>query len=64
MSLEELRGLPTAVSVVTAARALGVSRDTAYKLVRAGTFPAQTFMVGETRKVATASLWKVLDVHP
>lgn len=62
MSIEELRSLPAAVSVATAARAFGIGTDKAYALIKAEKFPAKTIPVGETQKVATLSLWEVLGV--
>ncbi|MEV6946685.1 DNA-binding protein [Streptomyces sp. NPDC051172] len=62
MSVEEVRSLPAAVSVVTAARALGIGSDKAYELIRDGSFPAQTIPLGQTQKVSTASLWKALGI--
>lgn len=62
MSVEELRSLPAAVSVATAARAFGIGTDRAYALIKAEQFPAKTIPVGGTRKVATLSLWEALGV--
>ncbi|MEU9120147.1 DNA-binding protein [Streptomyces sp. NPDC048506] len=62
MSIEELRSLPAAVSVATAARAFGIGTDKAYALIKAEKFPAKTIPVGETQKVATLSLWEALGV--
>ncbi|WP_229882560.1 DNA-binding protein [Streptomyces alanosinicus] len=62
MSVEEVRSLPAAVSVVTAARALGIGPDKAYELIKVGEFPVQTIPLGQTQKVSTASLWKVLGM--
>ncbi|MGI5526756.1 DNA-binding protein [Streptomyces syringium] len=53
-----------AVSVTTAARALGIGPDKAYRLIKADEFPAKTFTLGEVRKVATMSLWEVLGLRP
>jgi hypothetical protein len=64
MSREELLALPVAVNVSTAARALAIGKDKAYALIKAGSFPAKTFPAGDTLRVSTASLWKVLDVSP
>ncbi|MFE4870890.1 DNA-binding protein [Streptomyces sp. NPDC056682] len=62
MSVEEVMSLPAAVSVVTAARALGIGSDKAYELIKDGAFPAQTIPLGQTQKVSTASLWKALGI--
>ncbi|MFC4512292.1 DNA-binding protein [Streptomyces ehimensis] len=63
MSWEELRELPPLVNVVTAARALGVGRDKAYRMVKDGQFPARTLSLGSVTKVSTASLWELLGVE-
>ncbi|MEU5435400.1 DNA-binding protein [Streptomyces sp. NPDC020719] len=46
----------------TAARALMIGKDKAYALIKAGTFPAKTFPAGDTLRVSTASLHRVLDI--
>ncbi|WP_232107739.1 helix-turn-helix domain-containing protein [Streptomyces gossypiisoli] len=63
MGLEELLALPATVNVTTAARALGISRDKAYALIRSGSFPVRTLPLGSTVRVPTAELWKVLAVE-
>jgi excisionase family DNA binding protein len=63
MGLEELMALPATVNVTTAARALGISRDKAYALIRSGSFPVRTLPLGSTVRVPTAALWKVLAVE-
>ena len=62
MGLEELLSLPATVNVTTAARALGISRDKAYTLIRDGEFPVATLSLGSTVRVPTAALWKALGV--
>jgi hypothetical protein len=62
MGLEELLALPATVNVTTAARALGIGRDKAYGLIRAGSFPVRTLTLGGTVRVPTAELWKALGV--
>ncbi|TWE17011.1 DNA-binding protein [Kitasatospora atroaurantiaca] len=63
MSEEELLALPTAVSVPTAARALGIGVNKAYELIKLGQFPVRLLTLGETYKVPTASLRRVLGVE-
>lgn len=63
MSLEELLALPATVNVVTAARALGISPNKAYALIKSGEFPVETLPLGSTVRVATASLRRVLGVE-
>lgn len=62
MTMTELLTLPPAVSVSTAARALGIGKDKAYELIKAGCFPARVIPLGATCRVATASLWEALGV--
>ncbi|WKV74203.1 DNA-binding protein [Streptomyces sp. PCS3-D2] len=63
MTMAELLGLPPAVSVATAARALGIGQDKAHALIKGGVFPARVIPLGATTRVATASLWEVLGVQ-
>jgi hypothetical protein len=63
MGLEELLALPATVNVTTAGRALGIGRDKAYELIRAGVFPVRTLSLGGTVRVPTAELWKALGVE-
>jgi hypothetical protein len=62
MTLAEIAQLPAVVDVVTAARALGVGRTTAYALARAGDFPCPVVRVGGTYKVPTAGLLRLLGL--
>ncbi|MCP3758894.1 helix-turn-helix domain-containing protein [Streptomyces sp. TBY4] len=63
MTMAELLELPPMVNVTTAARALSIGKDTAYKLIKSGEFPVQVIALGSTSKVATASLWELLGVR-
>lgn len=51
MTVEELLALPATVNVVTAGRALGISPNKAYELIRNGEFPVRTLRLGNTLKV-------------
>ncbi len=62
MTLGELLELPAIVNVETAARALGIGRNKAMDLIRAGSFPAKTLQLGATVKVPTASLREALGL--
>lgn len=62
MGMEELLALPATVNVVTAGRALGISPNTAYELIRNGEFPVRTLRLGQVLKVPTALLWEALGV--
>lgn len=59
--LAEVRRWPAAVRVEDGARALGISRASAYQAIADGTFPAKTIRVNRTLRVLTASLIEVLD---
>ncbi|MGW4690922.1 DNA-binding protein [Kitasatospora cineracea] len=63
MTLQEVLGLPVTINVVTAARALGTGPNTAYEAIRNGNFPLDVITVGGSRRVLTASLWKLLGVE-
>nr|BEK65777.1 helix-turn-helix domain-containing protein [Kitasatospora purpeofusca] len=62
MTLQEVRNLPVTINVVTAARALGMGPNGAYEAIRDEAFPLDTIMVGGSRRVLTASLWRVLQL--
>jgi hypothetical protein len=56
----ELASLPTVVDIVTAARALGLSRTYAYDLAKRGEFPCPLIRIGTCYRVPTASLLALL----
>lgn len=60
-TLREVRGWPAAVNVEDAARALGISRASAYEAIATDDFPAATVRVNRRLKVLTASLLEVLE---
>ncbi|WP_024936261.1 helix-turn-helix domain-containing protein [Actinomadura welshii] len=62
MRYEDLDALPTVVSIMTAARALGLSRTYAYELAKRGDFPCRIIRIGTTYRVPTAELRKLLGV--
>jgi excisionase family DNA binding protein len=64
MSGEELRALPSAVDLATAARALGIGRTKAYRLARSGEFPCPVLPVGARLRVTRTHLFQVLGVSP
>jgi predicted DNA-binding transcriptional regulator AlpA len=63
LTFEELNALPTVVDLMTAARALGIGRTTAYQLAKAGQFPVRIIRVGSNYHVPTAELMKTLGVE-
>jgi predicted site-specific integrase-resolvase len=60
-TLDEVRNWPATVAVQDAARALGVSRSTAYEWVRIGQFPCAIISVGHKHRVITAGLIRLLS---
>lgn len=62
MRHQDLDTLPTVVSIMTAARALGLSRTYAYELAKRGDFPCRIIRIGTTYRVPTAELRKLLGV--
>lgn len=62
MPLGEIAELPTVLDLMTAARALGIGRTTAYALARGGGFPCAVIRVGGTYRVPTAGLLQVLGL--
>lgn len=56
MTEDEVRALPVAVDLPTAARALGLGRTAAYELVRSGAWPTPVPRLGRLIKVPRAPL--------
>lgn len=61
---EQVRTLPPAVDVPTAAAVLGVSRATAYRLIASGEWPTPVLRLGRHIRISRAALMAVLDLHP
>jgi predicted DNA-binding transcriptional regulator AlpA len=61
MTLTEVRKLPAAIDVTTAAQVLGISRATAYEAISSGEFPAQVITVNRRLVVLTSTLLAVLE---
>lgn len=64
MSMSELLALPVAVDLRTAARALGITANRAYELVRTGAFPCPVKRYGREWRVSRASIFRELDLDP
>lgn len=62
MTEDEVHALPVVVDLPTAARALGVGRNTAYKLVRSGAWPTPVLRLGRLIKVPRSSLPQLLGI--
>jgi hypothetical protein len=56
--------LPASVSLLDAARALGIGRTSAYNLARQGQFPCPLIKVGALYRVPTAGLLRLLALTP
>ncbi|GAA2614028.1 helix-turn-helix domain-containing protein [Actinomadura fulvescens] len=56
----ELAELPSVVNIMTAARALGLSRTYAYELAKRGEFPCRVLRIGTCYRVPTESLLTLL----
>jgi hypothetical protein len=64
MTSKELLELPATVDLVTAGRAFGVGRTTAYTLARNGEFPCRVIRAGKAYRAVTADLLRVLNIAP
>jgi hypothetical protein len=64
MSMAELLALPVAVPLLTAARALGITANRAYELVRLDEFPCPVRRYGREWRVSRASIFRELDLDP
>lgn len=64
MTTQELLALPATVDLVTAGRAFGVGRTTAYTLARSGEFPCRVIRAGKAYRAVTADLLRVLQIIP
>jgi hypothetical protein len=61
---EDLARLPPTVDLLTAARILGIARTTAYRLVRGGRWPTDSFRAGERIRVPRGPLLALLGIAP
>lgn len=64
LTFNDVAALPVTIDLLTAARALGVSRTTAYSMARTGTFPCPVIRVGGAYRVPTAGLLRLLGLVP
>lgn len=63
MSRAELLELPASIDLVTAGRALGIGRTKAYELNNRGELPFEVLRLGNSYRVVTADLLRVLGVR-
>ncbi len=64
LTVTEVLALPASVDLVTAGRAFGVARDTAYRLAAEDAFPAPVIRVGRRWVVPRAGILKALGIDP
>lgn len=57
----DLADLPPVLNVTDAADVLGIHRDTAYSLIKAGEFPTPVIKIGRRIKVPTAPLVRLVE---
>lgn len=62
MTRAELLALPATVDLVTAAKALGIGRTSAYQLARSGDLPVKVLRLGARYRVPSAALLEVLGI--
>jgi predicted DNA-binding transcriptional regulator AlpA len=62
LTADEVLALPATVDILTAGRALGIGRSTAYQLVRTDRFPCPVIRVGQSWRVPTAGLRHLLGL--
>ncbi|MGN9889809.1 helix-turn-helix domain-containing protein [Micromonospora sp. L31] len=58
----DVRALGVTTDVVTAGQILGLSRNTAYRLARAGTFPVPVIQAGHQYRIPVAGLLAALHL--
>ena len=62
MTEEELLAAGPSIGLMDSATLLGISRNEAYKLAKAGTYPVPTYQVGMRRRVARNDVLTLLAV--
>ncbi len=62
MTEAEVLELPVSIDLMTSARALGISRNEAYVLARAGNYPVRVYKVGNRYRVTRADLLTFLRI--
>lgn len=66
MTVAEVRNLPAAVDVETAARALNMGRDKAHQLIKDGEFPITVLPLGKTYRCRLVDIaeWLGIQLEP
>ncbi|GAB3544360.1 helix-turn-helix domain-containing protein [Arthrobacter tumbae] len=62
MTSEEVLALPPSMDLEAACKALGISRVTGYRLVKAGEFPCPVVRLGRVIRVPKPGLLRVLGL--
>jgi hypothetical protein len=62
MTKEEVLALPVTVDLLTTARALGISRNLAYDMARAGEYPVKLYKVGTRYRCLRIHLLEALGI--
>ena len=62
MPFHEVPDLPPVLGVAAAAAVLGMSRSTAYALIRAGTWPTPVLQLSRSFRIPSAPLLELLGV--
>ncbi|MEV7288551.1 helix-turn-helix domain-containing protein [Streptomyces sp. NPDC093252] len=63
LTFREIFNLPVSVDLRTAARAFGMCRGTAYRLIADHAFPCPTVRVGRRHRVLTVDLLRALGIE-
>lgn len=63
LTFREIFNLPVSVDLRTAARAFGMCRGTAYRLIALDAFPCETVRVGGRHRVLTVDLLRALGIE-
>ncbi|MFI6471158.1 DNA-binding protein [Streptomyces sp. NPDC050516] len=63
LTFREIFNLPVSVDLRTAARAFGMCRGTAYRLIALDAFPCSTVRVGRRHRVLTVDLLHALGIE-
>jgi excisionase family DNA binding protein len=61
-TVEQVLALPVTVDLMTTARVLGISRTTAYELVRTGRYPVRLYKVGTRYRCLRSTLLEHLGI--
>ncbi|MFD9894731.1 helix-turn-helix domain-containing protein [Amycolatopsis sp. NPDC059027] len=64
LTFAQIQALPAIVDIVTAGQALGIGRNTAYAMAKAGTFPCRVIKTGASYRVPTTELMTLLGIQP